>query len=135
MQLSDFEGRWLLTRLVENADGTRAHFDGIATFSPGEGGLILLEEGHMSVPGQPKMRAARRYFWRQEAEGVAVHFDDNRPFHIIGPGDCPQARHDCAPDLYRVSYDFSDPPGWRTTWRVTGPRKDYRMYTHYVPEP
>ena len=36
--------------------------------------------------------------------------------------------------LYRVRYDFSDWPDWRTIWHVTGPRKAYEMVSHYAPD-
>ncbi|MCE8467683.1 DUF6314 family protein, partial [Rhodovulum sulfidophilum] len=59
---------------------------------------------------------------------------DGRFFHLIAPGARPEARHDCAPDLYRVRYDFSAWPCWSSFWEVRGPRKNYAMESSYRPE-
>jgi hypothetical protein len=37
--------------------------------------------------------------------------------------------HACDPDTYRAHHDFSRWPQWHAVWTVTGPRKDYTMWT------
>ncbi|MDY6858173.1 MAG: DUF6314 family protein [Pseudomonadota bacterium] len=131
-ELAAFEGDWLLERQISDAlAGAAGRFDGQARFAPGADGLIYDEEGVLHLPGQPPMAATRRYLWRAEAAGIAVFFDDGRPFHGFGSTGTEQATHHCGPDLYQVRYDFSDWPRWRTLWRVTGPRKDYVMRSTY----
>ena len=134
VRLKDFEGAWAIDRRVENAVGPDARFAGVARFVPGEGGLVLTEEGEMTVPGLTPMRATRRYLWREAAEGIDVFFDDGRYFHHIGTGSVVEAAHDCAPDVYRVSYDFTGWPRWQAVWQVSGPRKAYRMTSVYAPD-
>lgn len=131
MKLKDFEGRWTLDRTIENAVGPDATFRGTATFTRDGEGLILQEVGEMTVAGQPPLRATRGYLWRQGPAGIDVYFDDGRYFHHIADGAASEDRHDCAPDLYQVAYDFRDWPVWSTIWRVTGPRKDYVMRTRF----
>ena len=63
--------------------------------------------------------------------GIEVRFDDGRFFHRFAGAERPEAAHDCAPDVYRVPTTSRDWPRWRADWRVTGPRKDYVMRTHY----
>ena len=41
------------------------------------------------------------------------------------------AWHDCLPDFYEVSYNFTHWPEWRSIWRVRGPKKDYTMISDY----
>ena len=94
------------------------------------------EEGWLALPGGgAPLRATRRYLWAADAAWLEVRFEDGRPFHTV-PLDVarPEAAHDCAPDVYRVAYDFADWPRWRAVWRVTGPRKDYVMTSDYAPE-
>lgn len=133
MELTDFEGRWRIERHIANAKGPDAQLVGTAVYAPAEGGLVMQEEGAMRVEGQEPMKAARRYVWRAGDGGIDVFFDDGRFFHRIGSGDAPSAHHDCAPDVYRVAYEFGDWPRWQSVWRVTGPRKDYVMKTVFTP--
>ncbi|WP_407496557.1 DUF6314 family protein [Pseudooceanicola sp. MF1-13] len=132
MKLSDFAGRWIITRKVINAVGPDARFDGVAEFAGGEGGLILTERGEMRMQGATPMVASRVYHWRESPDGIDVFFDDGRFFHHISGGEQPEAHHDCAPDVYDVAYDFSHWPTWSAVWQVTGPRKDYRMESRYT---
>lgn len=129
--LTDFLGVWRITRQIANAVGPDARFVGEARFDPGEGGMILTEQGEMRIGGEVPMQATRRYIWREGPGGLDVYFDDGRFFHHIGPGAAPQDRHDCAPDIYDVTYDFRDWPRWSSVWTVTGPRKNYAMQTAY----
>ncbi|MEM7719719.1 MAG: DUF6314 family protein, partial [Pseudomonadota bacterium] len=46
----------------------------------------------------------------------------------------PETVHLCPPDRYHVAYDFSSWPEWRTVWSVEGPRKTYRMSSHFAPD-
>ncbi|EAQ01591.1 hypothetical protein OB2597_04103 [Pseudooceanicola batsensis HTCC2597] len=133
MRLSDFEGRWRMSRTVRNTIGPDATFEGLSVFAPDPGGLILTETGEMRIEGQGPMRASRRYLWRETATGLEVFFEDGRFFHRVAGGDAPGTRHHCAPDIYEVAYDFSQWPLWSTAWRVTGPRKDYGMVARYAP--
>ncbi|SFU41992.1 hypothetical protein SAMN04488527_102149 [Aliiroseovarius crassostreae] len=137
LRLSDFEGRWHLTRRIEDAKaGSTGCFEGVATFTPDAEGLRYDEVGELRLPTGPNgptaMQATRRYLWRPDADGVLVLFEDGRDFHRIGLlGDTATGFHHCPPDDYEVSYNFSRWPDWRATWRVTGPRKDYMMITDF----
>jgi hypothetical protein len=71
--------------------------------------------------------AERRYLWSAD---LSVWFEDGRFFHNVPPHGGPTA-HWCDPDQYDGQYDFADWPAFRVTWRVRGPRKDYRMETLY----
>jgi hypothetical protein len=63
------------------------------------------EAGTLHYGDAPPIRAERRYLWRAEGDGLAVFFEDGRPFHRVGPGRLSD-RHDCAPDTYDVTYLF-----------------------------
>lgn len=128
--LADFEGLWRITRRVENAIGPDARFEGTARFTADGAGLALHESGEMRLEGQGAFRAERRYLWRAEGGRIAVFFDDGRRFHEFDPArPRPEAEHPCGEDHYRVAYDFSRWPEWRSVWRVAGPRKAYAMTT------
>jgi hypothetical protein len=73
------------------------------------------------------MLAERRYVWHPD---LSVHFDDGRFFHKI-PQEGGATDHWCDPDSYEGCYDFSKWPDFGVTWRVTGPRKSYRMHSLY----
>jgi len=81
---------------------------------------------------QAPIRAERRYLWGPGDAGcIEVTFEDGRAFHRIDPA-VPKARHDCAPDIYEVTYDFTDWPRWQSRWTVTGPNKAYVMTSDYT---
>ena len=125
--LDDFKGRWALSKTITHGDGTAARFEGHATWTPVETGLAYHENGQLLLPGAAPIRAERRYLWQ---EPLRVYFEDGRFFHDVPPNGG-EALHHCAPDLYRVRYDFGDWPEWQATWHVTGPRKDYLMKMHF----
>lgn len=127
--LEDFLGHWRIDRTINHGDGTTATFAGQAICAPTEFGLDFAEEGELSLPGCPVVRASRSYRWDGD---LGVWFDDGRFFHRI-PAVGGTAEHWCDPDHYVVVYDFARWPVWRTTWQVAGPRKDYRMVSTYAP--
>jgi hypothetical protein len=136
VSLQALEGRWRLSRVIRNADGSEAQLSGVTVFRRDGEGLVQEEEGWLTLPGgAAPLRAARRYRWAEAENGLEVRFEDGRPFHAVPLGIArPEAEHDCAPDVYRVAYDFADWPHWRAVWSVTGPRKDYVMTSDYAPD-
>ncbi|AZQ69688.1 trigger factor [Silicimonas algicola] len=126
-------GSWRITRDILHADGTRASFEGEATFTPSGQQLIQDETGRLALGGQ-SFAASRRYVWREAGDVLEVLFDDLRPFHCISAGaERHEATHLCGPDRYDVAYDFTQWPRWRSVWRVLGPQKDYIMTSDYAP--
>ena len=136
MRLESFAGRWRLERRIEDVQaGRTGRLTGEARFEPAPGGLAYHETGTLAFDGAPPMRAERRYLWRDGGNGtIDVLFADGRFFHRFDAEDLtPGASHACAPDAYRVRYDFRAWPRWQAEWRVTGPRKDYAMVSRYRP--
>lgn len=132
--LGDFEGRWRIGRRIEDrAAGGSATFDGMARFSRDTGGLAYEESGELRLPAGDVLQAGRRYLWCAGEDGaIEVRFADGSDFHRIETGaDVVTAWHDCMPDTYEVSYNFTRWPEWRAIWRVTGPAKDYTLITDY----
>ncbi len=131
--LGDFEGVWRVERRIEDARGPGGRFEGRAVFAPdGTGGLAYDEEGALVLEGQGPVAATRRYLWRPDGAGrVEVLFADGRAFHGFSLADGAKAEHWCDPDHYRVAYDFAAWPEWRAEWRVSGPRKAYRLWSRY----
>lgn len=128
-RLEEFAGLWRIVRQIRQPGGD-AGFAGTARFTPDGAGLHYREEGLLTLPAAPPMRAEREYLWRSDGAGIAVFFADGRAFHRFDPA-APEASHWCDPDDYQVRYDFTAWPGWRAEWRVTGPRKDYVMVSDY----
>jgi hypothetical protein len=135
VSLAALEGRWRLTRLIRNADGSEATLDGTAVFRRAGLRLVQEEDGWLALPGSAApLRATRRYVWTAEKARLEVLFEDNRPFHTVPLGVArPATTYLCDPDRYAVSYDFTGWPHWRSVWRVEGPRKDYVMTSDYQP--
>lgn len=135
MELRAFTGRWRIERDIEDVLAARTgRFEGEASFDPVPDGLAYRETGTLTFAGAAPMAASRSYLWRDGGAGtIDVLFADGRFFHRIDAQEPrPAALHDCAPDTYRVSYDFRPWPRWQAEWRVTGPRKDYAMLSRYV---
>lgn len=125
--LSDFAGRWTLSRRIVPAAGAPARFEGVALWA-GEGAYE--ERGLLTVQGQPPLQAERRYRWDAD---LNVFFEDGRFFHQVPPQGGATG-HWCAPDQYDVVYDFAGWPRFEVRWQVRGPRKNYEMISHYSRE-
>ncbi|WP_444464952.1 DUF6314 family protein [Rhodobacter capsulatus] len=130
-QLNDFRGVWTLSRHILQADGPEGRFAGQAVFTPEGAGLRYHEAGQLFLTGEVPMQAERDYLWHAEGAQIVVRFEDGRDFHRFDP-EAAAAAHWCDPDDYRVRYDFAAWPAWSSEWRVTGPRKDYVMISHYT---
>lgn len=131
--LGDLQGLWRLTRTIADARaGVMGHLEGTSRWHPDAAGLVQEEEGVLHYGAAPPMQAARRYLWRAEGAGLAVLFEDGRPFHKLAPGRT-QDRHWCDPDTYDVTYDLSHWPDWTQVWHVTGPRKDAVITSRFQP--
>lgn len=126
-KLADFEGVWRISRQIEHGDGTRARFDGEGVFTPVPEGLDYRETGLMRIGAAPPLEARQHYRWDV---GLNVFFPDGRLFHSVPPMGG-QVQHFCDPDTYAGAYDFSDWPAFSVTWKVSGPRKSYRMASLY----
>lgn len=130
--LWDFEGSWQLERAIAHQAGQRATLSGNAVFFQKGQGLLYEESGLLFLEGQSPVRAERRYLWTQLSNGqIEVSFEDGSFFHKIDLAD-PHARHNCAPDVYNVQYEFGDWPNWKSQWHVQGPKKDYNMMSYYT---
>jgi hypothetical protein len=96
--------------------------------------LRWTEEGVLRMAGA-ETRARRVYLWRlTPPDMVDVAYEDGRHFHAFAMalGSGADVAHDCPPDVYSGSYAFENPDRWRLSWRVRGPRKDYRMTTSHA---
>ncbi len=139
-RLADFAGRWRLTRRIADfRSGGTLRLAGRADFRPGGqdgiAGLSEEEQGLLRPGPGPGLVALRATFWREPEPGrIVVTFADGRAFHAFRLGARATARHDCAPDLYRVTYDFRRWPEWHVLWRATGPAKDYASLSRYRPD-
>jgi hypothetical protein len=133
--LTDFLGRWRLDRTIETFDESPSGvLSGEAVLRDLMDHVIYEETGRLTLDFGQNLETERRYQWLQGKAGrIDVKFADGRCFHTISLTRDGEATHDCPPDLYKVRYDFGAWPYWSSEWRVTGPRKDYRMLSHYRP--
>lgn len=132
-EFTDFEGAWALSRqITDDQAGPNGLFEGRAWFVKDKGGLAYHERGRLTLTGQAPFTAERRYHWQDGGQDVVVTFADGRFFHRFNRA-APSATHRCDPDTYIVRYDFDSWPRWQSTWRVTGPRKAYKMVNTYHP--
>ncbi len=130
--LRDLEGRWSLERRIDDRRaGMTGRLIGVCSWRPDDLGLVQEEIGTLHYGGAAPIRAERKYLWRAEGDGLAVYFDDGRPFHTIRPGQL-NDRHNCAPDTYDVTYVFEDMNSFSTVWQVTGPRKDHVIHSLFT---
>ena len=137
VSLEALEGRWRLTRVIRNADGSEATLQGVTVFRREGEGLVQEEEGWLTPPGRgraPAGDAAVSVGGRARRGSRSGSRTGGRSTRFRWAWRGPRPTHDCAPDVYRVAYDFADWPRWRAVWRVTGPRKDYVMTSDYAPE-
>lgn len=124
---ADFLGAWTVQRTIVHENGPNAQFQGTAVWEQAVDGMLYVERGLLGIAGHPGIAASRRYLWKPD---LTVWFDDGRFFHKV-PQSGGFASHWCDPDQYDGFYDFGPWPDFRVTWRVTGPRKAYRMVSLY----
>jgi len=131
-RIEDFAGSWRLSKVITDRDGPEARFEGRAEVTGQGTNWTYAETGTLTFAGGASLQAERRYLWTPVAGGIETAFDDGRPFHLmLFAGGA--AHHDCPPDSYDVTYDFTGwPLTWTAHWHVTGPRKDYDMACHYA---
>lgn len=131
--LAELAGRWRLSREITDARaGLTGHLDGTCDWLPDGAGLRQVEQGVLHYGTAPPMQAARVYLWRAVPGGLAVFFEDGRPFHHLCAGRMTD-RHWCDPDLYDVTYDLARWPDWTQAWRISGPRKDLHIVNRFQP--
>lgn len=123
---------WRIDRRISDARGPNARLSGVLDFTEAPEApdtLVATETGRLYVGDGAPLAARRSYRWRFRPDGqIMIAFEDGRPFHSFDAGaHSPTAVHDCPPDTYQVAYEFLSPRNWRSTWRVSGPRKDYVM--------
>jgi hypothetical protein len=134
-RLDDFFGRYSLAReIYDRRAGQVLRFTGFAEITPTDAGALYIETGEMVMPEGQVFQAQRRYLWAARGDKVQVSFDDGRAFHDFDPQQGGAAtEHLCGEDMYRGGYEFSDWPHWSLTWSVSGPRKDYRSQSFFIP--
>ncbi len=117
---------------------------GLCRFEPLEdaaGGLRQQESVETLLDGR-RYPATQTYLWRFPSSGpIELHFADNRffcaadlgPFHPDASVSPVEARlsHFCSPDQYDGALAVEAANLWRWAWRVTGPRKNYRLAAVY----
>jgi hypothetical protein len=131
--LDDFEGTWRLERRIEDRrGGPDGVFRGTAVFLRDNDDLRYREEGDLRLAGHAPVRAERRYRWSRRGDRIVVTYPDLKPFYSFSPA-IGIGTHFCAPDVYRVAYDFEGWPHWTARWDVNGPRKDYTATSLYTP--
>ena len=129
--IEEFAGPWRLSKEIADRRGPDGRFAGVARVDPDGEAWVYTEAGQLRLAGSAPLSAERRYLWAAAPGGVAVSFDDGRPFHRM-PFEGGGAAHDCDPDRYLVTYDFGGwPLFWEARWEVRGPRKDYTMVCRY----
>src|SRR5688500_7658271 len=78
----DFEGRWLISRRIDDRlSGRPGRFEGTASLVPDGAGLRYHEDGTLTLSAGPAFPATRDYLWLPDGEGIEVRFADGRPFH------------------------------------------------------
>jgi hypothetical protein len=133
--LASLLGAWSFTRWIEDRRaGQGIDASGRVEIAATPQGATYDETAEMRLPGQTPLQATRRYLLEARAGQLHFLFDDGRFFHALDLAEAtPRCHHDCPPDSYDVTYDFTGWPVWRATWSVTGPRKNYTMTTTYRP--
>lgn len=139
--LPALDGQWSLDRIVEELHSGKpmAAMRGTAVFTLGaDGEAAYTESATLALEGGPVMPATRRYFYRQEEDGLSIFFDESRSrlLHRLvleqkDGGLAGADLHLCAPDRYDSRYEFRLDGGFAVTHVVEGPRKSYVSRTLY----
>ena len=128
-------GAWEIRRTLDDRRrAAQGHFEGRATFTPGdENTLAYREEGCLELGGFETL-AHQSYLYAFPAPHGRLHrgphraevrFADGRPFHALDLSDGRwAAEHLCGRDLYRGRFRAEGAERWSVAWTIAGPRKD-----------
>lgn len=106
---------------------------GDASFLADGDKLIYREEGELKM-GDIETNTEREYHYTFPAPSLAeVRFPDGRFFHVLDlTKGIVRVEHQCGEDTYHgLSRVLSD-KAWLSVWRVTGPKKNQVITTHYL---
>ena len=142
-------GSWDFTRVILAARAEPLSVRGSAAFTPeGAASLRYTERGVLQAAAAgPPLDVRAEHEWRfppaaepAAGDSASVYFPDGRFFHAVAlppPAAAGEREarftHQCDPDTYEGSLAL-DAGGarMRLRWRVTGPRKDSTIETHFV---
>ena len=130
-------GPWRIARIVRDRRlGLTGSFRGACVFTPDGTALRYSEKGELRF-GDHRGPAAQSYDLIFRDDGHAeMRFRDGRFFHDL---DLSAGRTDvvhlCGADTYRGRFEVVDERAWRSTWCVSGPRKDQLIASQYRRDP
>lgn len=132
--LSDYEGAWSLHR--QSTDG--AEMLGQATITRDNEHYLYEESGELTLPTGERLLFNRTYCWVGDGATLRIFFDRacrNLFLHLIPVFDrtnyIGRASHKCGDDFYDAEFTFEGGQAFRTTYSVSGPRKDYVLTSEY----
>lgn len=136
--LQYLRGGWLFERTVfDTLRNDKATAEGAARFADelmnNEPGLRYRETGELKLGGIT-LETEREYIYGFPAHGVAeVRFADGRFFHMLDLSKgMVRVEHQCGDDTYQGLFRVLTDKAWLSVWKVTGPRKDQVITTHYL---
>lgn len=127
--LSDWR---LIRRIIDRRAGEIGRLEGLARFSPCDGGAIAYREvGRLKI-GAYEGEASRDLLHHMEGAEVRTTYTDGRHFYALDltDGAC-EFLYLCAPDRYRGRVCVHGRDLWTQSWRIEGPRKDQRILSLY----
>jgi hypothetical protein len=126
-------GQWRLSRRIHDLRlGLRGRLEGRASVTAAATDLRLEESGRL-VFGSHGCDASQHYRIVLDDAGAQVFRADGSHFHDLDlSSGWAGILHRCGDDLYRGRYRVLDDDRYCVIWRVTGPRKNYRMATAYA---
>ena len=126
------QGEWRLSRRIHDLRlALRGRFDGRASVTAATDSLLLKETGRFAFGGHVS-DASQNYRIVWEGAAARVFRADGSTFHDLDlSSGWARILHRCGDDLYRGRYRVTDDGHFIVAWRVTGPRKDYRMASLY----
>ncbi|HEY4311104.1 MAG TPA: DUF6314 family protein [Pirellulales bacterium] len=127
------KGEWRLSRRIHDLRlALRGQFEGRASITTVTDGLLLSETGSLMF-GEHVSDASQRYRIALGRDGAQVFRADGSHFHDLDlSSGTARILHHCGEDIYRGRYRVLDDDCFVVAWRVTGPRKDYRMATRHA---
>lgn len=128
-------GDWTISRIVSNG----ATLAGMATISTVESHAARYhEEGVLRLPEGMEILAYRDYLLEAGMNDLRMMFDEDPPrlfqaftLSVSGNGIAGTSQHICDQDVYHSRFELISRSEFTLRHDVSGPRKSYRMVTHY----
>ena len=132
--LQYFHGKWSILRNSTGSLSLSAEGFALFDYLNNDKNIISYSE-ELTLLSPTKIKARQRYFYSEDLKSKKIikYFSDMRKFYeMILNKNCAIGSHQCGQDHYNASYHFDDQDQFKLSYEVSGPQKEYNIFSIYT---